>query len=105
MFETLAQATSHEFADWLGHQITVGNIASIGSVLIAFGYQMRRLQDIEKDIAAVRDAQRAAVSDAAATYTRRDVLGETLCSINARLGNIEADLRAVKHVTHDAAHL
>jgi anti-sigma-K factor RskA len=103
MIDTLAQATALGFSEWVQHQITVGNLASIGSVLVAFGYQMRRLQDIERDIAAMRDAQRASMADVAATYTRRDVLSETLCSINARLGNIEADLRDVKHSTRQGA--
>ena len=63
---------------------------------------MRRLQDIERDVIAVREAQRAALADVAATYTRRDVLTETLASMNARLGNIESDLRLL-HRVHDEA--
>lgn len=104
MVDTVAQALqAPSLVHWLAGQITVGNIAALGTALIAFGYQMRRLQDIERDIAAVRDAQRAAVADAAATYTRRDVLAETLCSMNARLGNIESDLRSL-HRAHDEAN-
>jgi hypothetical protein len=92
----------HGLLEWIQHQITLGNLVSLASVLVAFGYQMRRLQDIERDIAAVRDAQRVAVVEAAATYTRRDVLTETLASMNARLGNIETDLRLL-HRVHDEA--
>lgn len=85
------------FAAWLHEQITLGNLSAFVTTLVAFGYQLRRLQDIERDIAGVRDAQRQAVADTAATYTRRDVLAETLQSMNARLANIEADVRDVKH--------
>jgi hypothetical protein len=106
VIDTLAQAMGGHgpsVAEWLQHQITLGNIASVGTALIAFGYQLRRLQDIERDVASIREAQRVAMSDVAATYTRRDVLTETLASMNARLGNIETDLRALHHA-HDEAH-
>lgn len=89
--------TDASFAAWLHEQVTLGNLSAFVTTLVAFGYQLRRLQDIERDIADVRNAQRAAVADAAATYTRRDVLAETLQSMNARLANIEADVRDVKH--------
>lgn len=92
---------------WLGTQVTLGNLGAFCTTLVAFGYQLRRLHDIdersqaiERDVADVRVAQRQAVLDAAATYTRRDVLAETLQSMNARLGNIEMDLRDVKQ-THE----
>ena len=110
MIDTLAQATVHGFGEWLQHQVTVGNLVSIGSVLIAFGYQMRRLQDIERDLLAVREAQRVAVVEVAATYTRRDVLAEMLQTISSqqhgisdRLASIEIDLRYIKHMTHEGA--
>lgn len=95
---------------WLQDQITFGNLLSIGSILVAFGYQMRRLQQIELDITDVkraqdtaareqRTAQEKAAIEIAATYTRRDVLAETLQSMNGRLANIEMDIREVKHIT------
>lgn len=89
---------------WLQSQVTFGNLTAIASILIAYGYQMRRLQDIERDIADVRAAQKQALADTAATYTRRDVLAEVLQSMNARLGNIEADIRDVKHITKPRGH-
>lgn len=94
--------TEASFIGWAQQQITFGNIAAICSTLIAFGYQLRRLQDIERDISEVRAAQARATSDTASTYARRDVLAETLQSMNARLGNIETDLREVKHTTSGA---
>jgi hypothetical protein len=91
--------TEHHLGVWFSQQVTIGNVAAVGSTLVAFGYQLRRLQDIERDIAVVRDAQRQAEISTASTYARRDVLTETLQSINARLGNIEVDLRDL-HQTH-----
>ena len=86
------------FTGWLSSQLTFGNIAAIGTALTAFGYQMRRLQDIERDVAAVREAQKQSVIEAAITYTRRDVLAETLQNIAIRLGNIEQDVRVLRDV-------
>lgn len=85
-----------EIGTWLGTQVTLGNIGAFCSTLVAFGYQLRRLQDIERDIANVRDAQKKATAENAATYTRSDVLGVTLMAMNSQLAEIRTDLRELK---------
>lgn len=82
--------------EWLQAQVTFGNLAAICSTLVAFGYQLRRLQDIERDISDVRAAQVRASSDTASTYVRRDVVAETLNLMSLRLGNIEVELRDLR---------
>lgn len=82
--------------EWLQAQVTFGNLAAICSTLVAFGYQLRRLQDIERDISDVRAAQVRASSDTASTYVRRDVEAETLNLMSLRLGNIEVELRDLR---------
>lgn len=82
--------------EWLQAQFTFGNLAAICSTLVAFGYQLRRLQDIERDISDVRAAQVRASSDTASTYVRRDVVAETLNLMSLRLGNIEVELRDLR---------
>lgn len=82
--------------EWLYANVTFGNLAAIGSTLVAFGYQLRRLQDIERDISDVRAAQVRATNDTASTYVRRDVEAETLNLMSLRLGNIEVELRDLR---------
>lgn len=81
---------------WFLEQFTFGNFVTMASLAFAFGVQYRRLQDIERDVQAIKAQQNADSIATAATYARRDVLAETLQSINQRLGNIEHDLREVK---------
>lgn len=102
-------------ADWVQAQVTIGNILVVLSMVANIGYQMRRLQGIEKDLARMeqqhivirrqQEVDRAEIGhqlDMAArhieqTYSRRDVQEALIASVHQQLGTLmaqQSDMRA-----------
>lgn len=92
--------------NWIAEQVTLGNIIVGLSMVANIGYQMRRLMGIEQDLAGLKRQQEKAAQqqreDKAeleaqlelaarsieATYSRKDVLAETMQRISQSLTEI-----------------